>query len=284
MRAWTFGLSSLETGRLVGLALLCFEARYASVALAGAEQLERRHASPRAWKDIGQELAFGTPPGPLPRSSAICQLCTGGAASIVLQYLNARPLDPVAPGEVARTLDALLRGQRIRYLTGWRVTSEILPLQWLQVDWTGRLVRLDPGTTKNREGRSFPFTAALEGVLREQLRVHDDLQQAGRVVPFVFHRRGKEIKDLYGAWRSACRRAGVPGRIPHDFRRTAVRNLERAGVSRSAAMAMVGHKTESIYRRYAIVDAATLREAAAKLDDAAGTLWGTPGRPEAETA
>ena len=59
--------------------------------------------------------------------------------------------------------------------------------------------------------------------------------------------------------------AGVPGRIPHDFRRTAVRNLERAGVSRSAAMKMTGHKTEAIYRRYAIVDSAMLQEAAVKL-------------------
>ena len=57
----------------------------------------------------------------------------------------------------------------------------------------------------------------------------------------------------------------MPGRIPHDFRRTAVRNLERAGVPRSAAMAMVGHKTESIYRRYAIMDEAMLKEGAAKL-------------------
>src|SRR3954464_3229234 len=55
----------------------------------------------------------------------------------------------------------------------------------------------------------------------------------------------------------------------HDFRRTAVRNLERDGVSRSAAMAMVGHKTESIYRRYAIVDAGALRDAATKIDRAA---------------
>jgi len=50
-----------------------------------------------------------------------------------------------------------------------------------------------------------------------------------------------------------CRDAGVPGRILHDFRRTAVRNLERPGVSRSAAMKLTGHKTESVYRRYAIV-------------------------------
>lgn len=40
-------------------------------------------------------------------------------------------------------------------------------------------------------------------------------------------------------------------------------------------MAMVGHKTEAIYRRYAIVDAALLRDAAAKIDRAAGTITGT---------
>ena len=56
-------------------------------------------------------------------------------------------------------------------------------------------------------------------------------------------------------------------RIPHDFRRTAVRNLERAGVPRSVAMKMVGHKTEAIYRRYAIVDEAMLREGAVKLEE-----------------
>ena len=78
-------------------------------------------------------------------------------------------------------------------------------------------------------------------------------------------RRGKQIRTYRRSWLTACRKAGVPGRIPHDFRRTAVRNLERAGVPRSAAMAMVGHKTESIYRRYAIMDEAMLKEGAAKL-------------------
>jgi integrase len=58
----------------------------------------------------------------------------------------------------------------------------------------------------------------------------------------------------------------IGNRIPHDFRRTAVRNLERAGVSRSDAMKMVGHKTESIYRRYAIADEKSMKEAAGKLD------------------
>src|SRR6266478_10086584 len=77
--------------------------------------------------------------------------------------------------------------------------------------------------------------------------------------------RGRRFREFRGAWASACNRVGLPKRIPHDFRRTAVRNLECAGVPRSAAMAMVGHRTESIYRRYAIVDEAMLREGAAKL-------------------
>ena len=90
-----------------------------------------------------------------------------------------------------------------------------------------------------------------------------------RAIPWVFHHDGAQMKGFRKAWITACKAAGVPGRIPHDFRRTAVRNLERAGVPRSTAMAMVGHRTETIYRRYAIVDELMLREGAEKLDQVA---------------
>lgn len=95
----------------------------------------------------------------------------------------------------------------------------------------------------------------------------------GRIIPKVFH-RGKAVKDFRGAWKKACEAAGVPGRIFHDFRRTAVRNLERAGVSRSVAMLMTGHKTEAIYRRYAIVSEADLHVAARQLDAVTGESKG----------
>ena len=72
------------------------------------------------------------------------------------------------------------------------------------------------------------------------------------------------IRYFRRAWLTACKAAGAPHRIPHDFRRTAVRNLERAGVPRSATMKMVGHKTEAMYRRYAIADESMLREGAPK--------------------
>jgi integrase len=140
------------------------------------------------------------------------------------------------------------------YITGWRVPSEVLPLTWRQVDSKAGTIRLEPGTTKNDEARMFVMTPELRSVLEAHRNATETLQRkTGRIIPNVFHRRGKPIRDFRGAWSKACEAAGIPGRIPHDFRRTTVRNLERAGVPRSVAMKMVGHKTEAVYRRYAIV-------------------------------
>jgi hypothetical protein len=73
---------------------------------------------------------------------------------------------------------------------------------------------------------------------------------------------------MLAAFVTACRKAGCPGRILHDFRRTAVRNFERTGVPRSVAMKLTGHKTEPVYRRYAIADDRDLRVAVERLDAA----------------
>jgi integrase len=68
------------------------------------------------------------------------------------------------------------------------------------------------------------------------------LRRRGVLCPWVFHRNGRPIKSFARAWRTACRLAEYPGRIPHDFRRTAVRNLTRAGVPEAIAMKITGHK------------------------------------------
>ena len=152
------------------------------------------------------------------------------------------------------------------YITGWRIPSEVLGLEWSRIDFQAGTVRLEPGTTKNDEARVFFFTPELKAGLEAQRALTDEAQRtAGRIIPWVFHRGGRPIRDFRTAWANACKLAGVPGRIPHDFRRTAVRNLERAGVSRSVAMKMTGHKTEAVYRRYAIVSEGDLRDAAKKL-------------------
>ena len=154
------------------------------------------------------------------------------------------------------------------YLTGWRAKSEVLPIQWRQVDFEAGTVRLDPGTTKNDEGRVFPFTAlpALSDLLKRQRERTTAIEKAtDTIIPWIFHREGQRILDFRGAWEKAREAAGLPEKILHDFRRTAVRNLERAGVSRSVAMKLTGHKTESVYRRYAIVCEADLSEGVKKL-------------------
>ena len=172
------------------------------------------------------------------------------------------------------------------YITGWRIPSEVLPLEWRNVDLRAAEVRLDAHTTKNGEGRVFPFTPELRELLEEQRRQADELTRTrGLIVPWVFFRMvakkrhgeklPRPVRVFNKAWANACLAAGYPGRIPHDLRRTAVRNLVRAGVSESVAMRLTGHKTRSVFERYNIVSDGDLRDAAAKLGaTTVGTKWG----------
>jgi integrase len=167
-----------------------------------------------------------------------------------------------------------LRGiAKFAYITGWRTPSEILPLEWRQVDMQAGEVRLDPGTTKNGEGRVFPFTSELRRVLETQQSLMAHLVTDDRPPRHVFcyvtgQKAGQRITEsgFHKAWRVARTAAGCPDRIPHDFRRTAVRNLVRAGVPERVAMQLTGHKTRAIFERYNIVNAGDLSDAAQRLD------------------
>lgn len=162
------------------------------------------------------------------------------------------------------------------YITGWRIPSEVLILQWRQVDFAAGEVRLDAGTTKNGDGRVFPMTTRLRALLAEQReRTQSWNRERGRICPWVFHRQGEPIRSFRKAFMTACEAAGCPGKIPHDFRRTAARNLSLSGVSEAVAMKLTGHKTRSIYDRYNIVNSADLRTAARKLDEHHGHKMGT---------
>lgn len=147
--------------------------------------------------------------------------------------------------------------------TGWRV-EEVLSRQWQHVDWKAGEIRLEPGETKNGNGRTFPFSVlpALKTLVERQLASGEPVSS-----PWVFHAGGQRIayERFNEARRRAVKAARCPDRITHDLRRTAVRNLERAGVPRSVAMKLTGHETEAVYRRYAIADGAALREGVEKL-------------------
>ena len=175
------------------------------------------------------------------------------------------------------------------YITGWRVDSEIVPLEWRQIDLgPGGWITLDPDTTKNDEPRVFPITAELRAILERRQARRQAMRDLGHVCSRVFFRevaagrRGlskahkayatiavepKPIKRFEKMWGAAATAAGYPGRIRHDLRRTAVRNMNRRGVPDTVAMKLTGHKTRSVYDRYNIVDAADLRGAQARLED-----------------
>jgi integrase len=89
------------------------------------------------------------------------------------------------------------------YITGWRIPSEVLRLQWRHVDFEARVIRLDPHTTKNDEGRTFPFTDALEQLLEAQKGDHDRLKAEGVICPWVFNRTNKKVKGRHALGRPA---------------------------------------------------------------------------------
>jgi len=167
----------------------------------------------------------------------------------------------------------------VAFTYGWR-RGELLGLRVRQVSFTARTIRLDAGTTKNREGREVAMTTKVEELLRP-------LTAGKRPDDFVFTREnGRPVKDFRQAWWNLCERAGlgsfvcracersVPGGgkcqecgarkprycglIVHDLRRSAAKALRAAGVAESVIMAAGGWKTATMFRRYAIVSSADL--------------------------
>ena len=144
------------------------------------------------------------------------------------------------------------------YHSGWRV-SEMRALEWRDVDLPGKVVRLRPEISKNKDGRLLPLEGELVAIFaRAKDRRRLDC-------PFLFHTDGQKIGDFKKAWKTACKKAGIEGTLVHDLRRTAVRNMVRAGIREGVAMALTGHKTRSIFDRYNIVSEVDLHEASKQI-------------------
>jgi integrase len=180
-----------------------------------------------------------------------------------LEYEDYLRLREALPAEIRPVLT-------FAFYTGCR-KAEILSLEWGQVDLLERVVRLEPGTTKNEEARVIPLAPELYETLAMQRAARDRECPA---CPWVFHRDGEKIRSFRKSWDVACMKAGLwigddktgeHTRVFHDLRRSGVRNLIRAGVPERVAMAISGHKTRSVFDRYNIVSERDLKSAAERL-------------------
>jgi integrase len=147
----------------------------------------------------------------------------------------------------------------LAYTYGWR-KSELTKMRVAQIDIAEGTIELNPGETKNDQGRVVEMTRSVRDLLGQCITG----KEAGDL---VFTRaNGKPVGNFRRAWARACRDAGVAGLLFHDLRRSGVRNMRRDGISEKVAMGISGHKTRSVFERYNIVDPSDLREATVKLE------------------
>lgn len=164
----------------------------------------------------------------------------------------------------------------VAYITGWR-KSELLSRTWADVDFQHGWLTIGASETKEGQPRQFPLIPRLRTVLEAQREQRDEVErETGRKVEALFFYYGEArngtpagdpIRSFRKAWATAAKAAGVEGLVPHDMRRSAVRNLVRAGIPERVAMAYTGHQTRSVFERYNIVSESDLREQAGKLQD-----------------
>lgn len=140
-------------------------------------------------------------------------------------------------------------------LSGWRL-QEALGLEWRRVDMADKVIRLE--TSKTGEPRVLAF-----GSYPDMDALLTRLHESRALTPWVFGQI--PANTLRHAWDVACEKAGLPGAILHDLRRTLVRAMDRAGIARSVAMSITGHRSEQVYRQYGLIDASMQSQELAKL-------------------
>lgn len=161
--------------------------------------------------------------------------------------------------DLMQALPEYLRGPVcLAYHTGMR-QGEIFGLTWDKVDMIEEVIWIDATSSKNRTPRMVPIGKEL----LKYLMVAGKRKRIGDAPsPVWLNRFGTgRIKDIRFSWKKAVKKIGKPDLLFHDLRRCGVRNLIRAGVPRSIAMAISGHKTESVFERYNIIEGEDIHRA-----------------------
>ena len=151
---------------------------------------------------------------------------------------------------------------RFGYLTGIR-RGRLASMRWTDVDRDGGVVWLHRGESRNKRGTKVALEGELGKIIarRWEARHYPGADGQPGASPYVFHRGGRPIGDIRKAWASACKAAGMVGRLFHDMRRSAIRNMVRAGVRERVAMDISGHRTRAVFDRYNVTSEEDLRDA-----------------------
>ena len=170
----------------------------------------------------------------------------------------------ITPGQYRKVRDILPAYARvalvIAYHTGaWK--GEIMAIRTNDVDFDGKRIRLRAGTTKNDEARWLP----IYGEMRGELQLAIEAAKVDKCSWLIQH-EGERVQSFRKAWATACKAASTPSTLFHDLRRVACTNMVDAGISIPDAMAISGHKTDSVFRRYVIANQKRLQESGAKLE------------------
>jgi integrase len=146
--------------------------------------------------------------------------------------------------------------------------GEILHLKGKQIHFFGNgvdegYIELYDDETKTGEGRMVPFGGLMGRLLSDYLTMQGNRNPGG----FLFStEKGNLLGNFRRSFQRACKRAGIKGLCFHDFRHTAITNMRKAEVNISVIMAISGHKTMAMFRRYNRIDLNDGREAMRKLD------------------
>lgn len=211
---------------------------------------ESRVAAKRSHATANRELSI------LRTALHLGRKCTPPKVAIVPYFPMTSETANARQGFLTDEQYATLRDSLPDYLKPLYVTAcwtgvrkgELLSWTWDQIDFERGVIVLQADETKAGHARVVPIVKDMRKWLEWSKA------EAGDDCPFVFHNCGRPIKDFRGAWETACTAAGVPDLRPHDLRRTAVRNMRRAGVPQVVRMRISGHRTDSMERRYNIVD------------------------------
>jgi integrase len=180
-----------------------------------------------------------------------------------------------------KVLKELSASLKTLFICAYHVSTrkgELKDIRWNQVDFDDGVIWLERPDTKNKEGRGLPIYGDMKQALKTQFALRNEQYPEAEYV-FFWHKEdvtighggnrvvpGCHIKKFDASWKAAVERAKYPDLLFHDLRRSATRNMRKAGIDQAVRMKISGHKTDSMERRYDIMDATDILEAGKKAE------------------